>query len=139
MLCKNKFYFLELCGILIFSIHGWSHTVVRAERRQDTKELMLLNCGAEGGSWKSHGQQGVQTSQSWGKSTLNIHWMLKLKLQYLHHLMSTENSLENPWCWKRLRAEEEGIRGWDGLTASPMQWPRTWANSGTILQIQISL
>ena len=31
----------------------------------------------------------------------------------------------------RLRAEgEEGIRGWNGWTASQMQWTWTWANSG---------
>ena len=33
------------------------------------------------------------------------------------------------WCWERLRAEgEEGIRGWDGWMASPMQWTWAWAN-----------
>ena len=37
---------------------------------------------------------------------------------------------KSPWCWERLRAEGKvGIRGWDGWTASPMQWTRTWANS----------
>jgi len=38
---------------------------------------------------------------------------------------------KDPDCWERLRAEgEEGIRGWDGWMASPMQrtWP--WANFG---------
>ena len=35
----------------------------------------------------------------------------------------------SPWCWERWRAEgEEGIRGWDGQMASPMQWTWTWAN-----------
>ena len=35
----------------------------------------------------------------------------------------------SPWCWERLRAEgEEGIIGWDGWMASPMQWTWTWAN-----------
>ena len=33
------------------------------------------------------------------------------------------------WCWERSRAGEEGIREWDGWTASPMQWTWTWANS----------
>ena len=34
------------------------------------------------------------------------------------------------WCWERWRAEgEEGVRGWDGWMASPMQWKWTWANS----------
>ena len=38
---------------------------------------------------------------------------------------------KSPWCWERLRVEwEEGIRGWDGWTASPIQWRWTWANSG---------
>ena len=43
-----------------------------------------------------------------------------------------ENSrlIGSPWCWEWLRAEgEEGIRGLDGWTASPMQWTRTWAYS----------
>ena len=35
---------------------------------------MLLNSGAGGDSWESLGQQGDQISQSWRKSTLNIHW-----------------------------------------------------------------
>ena len=33
------------------------------------------------------------------------------------------------WCWERLRAQgEEGIRGWDGWMASPLQWTGAWAN-----------
>ena len=35
---------------------------------------MLLNCGDGEDSWESLGLQGDQTSQSWRKSTLNIHW-----------------------------------------------------------------
>ena len=42
--------------------------------RQNTKQLMPLNCGAGEDSWKSLGQQGDQTSQYSGRSTLNIHW-----------------------------------------------------------------
>ena len=34
------------------------------------------------------------------------------------------------WCWKRLKAGEEGDdRGWDGWMASPSQWTWVWANS----------
>ena len=36
---------------------------------------------------------------------------------------------KRPWCWKRLKAEEEGDRGWDGWMASLVQWTWTWANS----------
>ena len=31
--------------------------------------------------------------------------MLKLKLQYFGNLMQRTDSLEKPWCWKRLKAE----------------------------------
>ena len=37
---------------------------------------------------------------------------------------------KGPWCWERLRAGEEGVRGWDGWMASvTMQWTWTWASS----------
>ena len=56
---------------------------------------------------------------------------LKLKLQYFGHLMWTDDWLEKFLMRERLRAEgEESVRGWDGWTASPMQWTWTWANSG---------
>ena len=35
---------------------------------------MLSNCGAGEDTWESLGLQGDQTSQSWRKSVLNIHW-----------------------------------------------------------------
>ena len=56
--------------------------------------------------------------------------MLKLKLQYLGHLMQRAESLKRPWCWERLRAEGED-RGWDGWMASLTQWTGVWVNSGS--------
>ena len=36
---------------------------------------------------------------------------------------------KSPWCWERWRTEgEEGIRGWDGWMAPPIQVTWTWAN-----------
>ena len=44
--------------------------------------------------------------------------MLKLKLQYLGHLMWRTDSLERLWCWERFKAGGEGDdRGWDGWMA----------------------
>ena len=42
--------------------------------------------------------------------------MLKLKLQYIGHLMQrTWNHWKRPWCWERLKVGGEGDnRGWDG-------------------------
>ena len=34
--------------------------------------------------------------------------MLKLKLQCFGHLIQRADSLENPWCWERLKAGGEG-------------------------------
>ena len=55
---------------------------------------MLSNCDAGEDSCESLGviSQGDQTSQYGRKSTLTIHWMLKL--QYFDHLMGRAKSLE---------------------------------------------
>ena len=46
--------------------------------------------------------------------------MLKLKLQNFGHLMQRTDTLEKPWCWKRLKVGGEGDdREWDGWMASP--------------------
>ena len=47
--------------------------------------------------------------------------MLKLKLQYVGHLIWTDDSLKKSLMLGRLRAEgEEGVRGWDAWMASLM-------------------
>ena len=37
--------------------------------------------------------------------------------------------VKRPWCWERLKAKEEGSRGWDGWIGSLTQWTWFWANS----------
>ena len=57
--------------------------------------------------------------------------MLKLKLQYVGHLMWRASSLERPWCWEKLRAGGEGgTGGWDGWMAILTQWTWVWAGDG---------
>ena len=84
---------------------------------------MPLNYGAGEDSWKSLREQKDQTSQSQGRSTLNIHWkdwwwsssILVIWCEQMIHWKS-------PWCWERLRAEgEEGFRRRDG-------WWHHWCN-----------
>ena len=36
---------------------------------------------------------------------------------------------KRPWCWERLKEEEEENRVWDGWIALPIQWAWSWANS----------
>ena len=58
--------------------------------------------------------------------------MLKLKLQYLGHLMRRFDSLEKTWCWEGLGAKGEGDdRGWDGWMASLTRWTWVSVNSGS--------
>ena len=58
--------------------------------------------------------------------------MLKLKLQYLGHLMQRTDSLEKTLILERLKAGGEGDdRGWDGWMASPTRWTWVWASSGS--------
>ena len=54
--------------------------------------------------------------------------MLKLKLQYIGHLMEPIH-WKRPWYWERLRIGEGGNRGWDGWMVSLTQWTWDWANS----------
>ena len=74
---------------------------------------MLLNCGVGKYSWESLGQQGDQTSQSKRKSVLNIHWkdwLLKLKLQYLGHLMWGTDSLEKTLMLGMIESRRRKVR-----------------------------
>ena len=57
--------------------------------------------------------------------------MLKLKLQYLGHLMRRANSLQKTLILETLKAEVEGDnRGYDGWMASLTRWTWVWAWSG---------
>ena len=97
------------------------------------EELMLSDCGAREDSWESFGQQGVQTSQSLKKSTLNIHWKNWCWSWSYNTLITWWEELthwKRPGCWERLKAGGEGDdREWDGWMASPTQWTRVWAIS----------
>ena len=56
--------------------------------------------------------------------------MLKLKLQYLGHLMGRADNWKRPWSWERLKAGGEGDnRGWDVAMPSPNQWTWVCVNS----------
>ena len=93
---------------------------------------MLSNYSAEEDSWESLGLQGDQTSQSWRKSVLNIHWKdwcWSWSSNTLATWCEELTHLKRPWCWERLKAGEGGNRGWDSWMASSTQWKWVGANS----------
>ena len=61
----------------------------------------------------------------------SLEWLLlKLKLQYLGHLMWRADSLEKTlMLWRIEGRREEDNRGWDGWMASLTQWTWVWASS----------
>ena len=55
--------------------------------------------------------------------------MLKLKLQYLGHLMWRTDSFEKTLMLGKIEGRRRGDdRGWDGWMASPTQWTWVWVN-----------
>ena len=58
--------------------------------------------------------------------------MLKLKLQYLGHLMWRADSFEKTLMLGNIEVGGEGDnRGWDGWMVSPTQWTWVWVSSGS--------
>ena len=97
------------------------------------QELMLLNCGVGKDSWETLGLQGDQTSQSYRKSVLNIHWKdwcWSWNSNILAIWCEEMTRLKRPYCWERLKAGGEGDnRGWDGWMAPPTQWTWVWVEA----------
>ena len=94
---------------------------------------MLSNCGVWEDSWECLGLKGDQTSQSWRKSTLNIHWKdwcWSWSSNTLATWCKEQTHWKRPWCWERLRAGEGNNRGWDDWMASLTQWTWVWPSSG---------
>ena len=55
--------------------------------------------------------------------------LLKLKLQYVGHLMWRADSLEKTLMLGKIEGRRR--RGWDGMVASPTQWTWVWTSSRT--------
>ena len=78
-----------------------------------------LHCGAGEDSWESLGQQGHQTSQSWRRSTLNIHWK-DWCWSLISNTLDTwceELTLEKTLMLGKIEAGSGADRGWDGWIA----------------------
>ena len=100
-------------------------------KKLSAKELMLLNFCAGEDSWESLGLQD-QTSQSWRKSVLNIHWkdwFWSWSSNTLTSWCEKPTLWKRSWCWERLKAGEVDDRGGDGWMTSLTQCTWAWENS----------
>ena len=60
---------------------------------------------------ESLGRQGDQTSQSYGQSTMSIHWKDRCWSSNILAIWCEEPAhWKRPWCWQKLRARGKG--GW---------------------------
>ena len=94
---------------------------------------MLLNCGVGKDSWESLLLQRDQTSPSYRRSVLGVHWndwCCSWDSNTLATWCEELTQMKRPSCWARLRAGGEGDEiGWDGWVASPTQWTWVWLKS----------
>ena len=82
-------------------------------RRLGAEGLMLLKCGVGEDSWESLGLWRDQTSQSWRKSVLNIHWK-DWCWTWSSNTLATW--CEEPTHWKDPDAGKDWRRwGWQGM------------------------
>ena len=115
--------------IVMYGYKSW--TIKKAEhQRIDAFELWC---------WRRllriPGLQGDQTSQSWRKSVLNIHWKDWCWSWNSNTLATSWEELthwKRRWCWEGLGAGGEGDdRGWYGWMASLTRWTWVWVNPGS--------
>ena len=122
---------LRLSGLLAKVWKIIREKTMSEQHRFSGRKMMLFICMPK--NWcfwtvvleKALGLQGDQTSQSWRKSTLNIHWKDWCWSWSSNTLTTWCKELtywKRSWCWERLKAGGEGDnRGWDGWMTSPTQ------------------
>ena len=96
---------------------------------------MLLNCGIGEDSWESLGLQVDQSSPSWRKWVLNIHWKdwcWSWNSNTLATWCAELTHLKRLWCLETLKVGREGDdRGWDDWMLLSTQWTWVWVDSGS--------
>ena len=112
--------------------HVWMWELDHKEELMSTDKLMPSNCGVREDSWESLGLQGDQTSQSWRKPVLSVHWKdwcWGWSSNTLGIWCKELTLWKRPWHWEWLKTGGEGdSKGWDFWMGSPTQW--TWIELG---------
>ena len=92
---------------------------------------MLLNCGVGENFWESFGLQGDQTSQSWRKLVLDIHWKTDAEAQTpilwppdeKNWLIWKDPDAERDWRQEKKGMTEDEMVGWHRrLNGHEFEW-----------------
>ena len=127
---KNQRYHFAYKGPYSQSF-GFSNSYVRMwelDHKEDWA-LRLSNCGIGKDSWESplDSKETIPVNPK-----RNQHWIFIGRADAEAEAATwceEPTHWKRPWCWERLRAREEGNRGWAGWMASLTQWTWVWANS----------
>ena len=115
--------------IVIYGCEIW--TLKKAEHQR----IDAFEPGVGEDAWESLGLPGDQTSPSWRKSVLKIHWKdwcWSWNSNTLATWYKELTHLKRPWCWERLKVGREGeYRGCGGWMASLTQWTWVSVNPGS--------
>ena len=119
--------------VVMYGCESW--TVKKAERRRiDAFELWCWRRLLRVPWTARRSEYLIDSSLSWRKSVLNIHWKDWCWSWNSNTLATSCEELthwKRLWCWKGLGAGGEGDdRGWDGWMASLTRWTWVWVNSG---------
>ena len=104
----------------------WEWAVKKAEHwRTDAFEWWCCE-----DSWESLGHKGDQASQSWRKSTLNIHWK-DWCCSWSSNILKSQLTGKDPAAGQVWEQEgKKGDRGGDGWMVSWSQWTWVWQTPG---------
>ena len=114
---------IHLVKAMVFSVvmHGCESWTIE---ETESWRIDALNCSVGEDSWESFGQQGDQTSQSYRKSTMNIHWKdwcWSWSFNTLTTWCEESTHWKRPLCWERFWQKEKGrqrMRWLDGIIDS---------------------
>ena len=115
--------------VVTYRCESW--TIKKAERRRtDAFELWCWRRLLRVPWTARRSTQSIVKEISLGCSCVGL--MLKLKLQYIGHLMWRTDSFEKTLMLGKIEGKSKGAdRGGDGNAMSPTQWTRIWVDSGS--------
>ena len=112
----------------------WPGEFMGSQSMRSPQSMVLQRVGHDWVTFTFNGLQWDQSSQSYRKLVLYVHWKDWCWSWNSNTLATWCKGLtdwKRPWRWERLKVGGEGgNRGWDGWMASLTWRTRVWANSG---------